>query len=339
MKFRQEPLVSVITPVYNGEPYLRECIEGVLAQTYSHWQYIIVNNCSTDRSLELAKAYAKVDSRITVVDNESLLDQISNFNRSATLIPKQAKYCKFAFADDLLFPTCIEQMVQIAELDPEVSIVSCYVTDGVSVPSKGVRLGTNSISGREACRLYLLHGVSPFSSFNGLLFRADVVRRRYPFQNYNDGFFEDADVCFDILRNSKLGFVHQILAFHRSDNVATFAKIEAFNPWLLTELLFLHRYGGFYLSSAEFERRWNEKTTEYQLFLARSVLVKQDSAFWKFHNRGIEQMGPALNKSGVAWKAVLLLLDRALNPKASIEKMFAKFVERWRSHVSAESKG
>jgi glycosyltransferase involved in cell wall biosynthesis len=47
MTLWQEPLVSVVTPVYNGEIYLRECIESVLNQTYTHWDYTIVNNCST----------------------------------------------------------------------------------------------------------------------------------------------------------------------------------------------------------------------------------------------------------------------------------------------------
>jgi hypothetical protein len=46
----EDPLVTVLTPVYNGEAYLAECIESVLAQTYSNWHYIIVNNNSADKT-------------------------------------------------------------------------------------------------------------------------------------------------------------------------------------------------------------------------------------------------------------------------------------------------
>ena len=49
------PLVSIVTPAYNEEKYLSTCIESVLAQTYSNWDYMIVNNCSADRTLAIAQ--------------------------------------------------------------------------------------------------------------------------------------------------------------------------------------------------------------------------------------------------------------------------------------------
>ncbi len=57
MNTSEQTLVSVVTPVYNGEDFLVECIESVLRQSYSNWEYIIVNNCSTDRTLEIALNY------------------------------------------------------------------------------------------------------------------------------------------------------------------------------------------------------------------------------------------------------------------------------------------
>ena len=52
-----DPLVSVVTPVYNGGKFLRECIESVLSQTYQNFEYIILNNSSTDDTLEIAEDY------------------------------------------------------------------------------------------------------------------------------------------------------------------------------------------------------------------------------------------------------------------------------------------
>ena len=69
MTSMDQPLVSVLTPVYNGEKFLAECIESVLAQDYQHWEYHIVNNCSTDGTLRIAQSYADKDPRIRVTTN------------------------------------------------------------------------------------------------------------------------------------------------------------------------------------------------------------------------------------------------------------------------------
>ena len=70
------PFVSIVTPVYNGAAYLADCIESVLAQTYTNWEYIIVDNRSTDSTPDIASAYARRDPRIRVHTNETFLDII-----------------------------------------------------------------------------------------------------------------------------------------------------------------------------------------------------------------------------------------------------------------------
>ena len=64
MSSRAEPFVSVVTPVYNGSPYFDECIRSVLDQTYDNWEYVVVDNCSTDGTLDLAHEYARQDRRV-----------------------------------------------------------------------------------------------------------------------------------------------------------------------------------------------------------------------------------------------------------------------------------
>src|SRR4029077_6844654 len=118
MASEAEPLVSVLTPVYNGEKLLAGCIESVLAQTYSNFEYIIVNNRSTDRTLEIAQSFAERDSRIRVHTNTDFLNVVDNHNKAFSLIPEQAKYCKVVGADDWLYPNCIAEMVKLAEQYP-----------------------------------------------------------------------------------------------------------------------------------------------------------------------------------------------------------------------------
>ncbi len=94
------PLVSVVTPAYNEEEHLAECIESVLAQTYTNWEYVIVNNCSTDGTMAVAEKYAAVDPRIRVLGNDKLIPAVANFNFTLRQISAESKYCKMVLADD-----------------------------------------------------------------------------------------------------------------------------------------------------------------------------------------------------------------------------------------------
>ena len=102
----QSPLlVSIGTPMYNN---VEECIESVRAQTYGHWEYVIVNNCSTDGSAEIARRFAAVDLRIRALDNQELLEPAElNHNHALRQISAASKYCKMVFSDDWLFPHCL----------------------------------------------------------------------------------------------------------------------------------------------------------------------------------------------------------------------------------------
>ena len=114
----ERPLVSVVTPIYNGEAYLTACIQSVLAQTYPTLEYVIVDNCSTDRSLEIANGYADIAMRIRVVSNSRCLPMLENWNHALRQIDPSSRYCKVLHADDLMFPDCVERMVEVGEAHP-----------------------------------------------------------------------------------------------------------------------------------------------------------------------------------------------------------------------------
>ncbi len=135
---RGRPLVWVVTPVHNGERYLAECIESVLAQTYDNWEYLVVDNCSTDRTSEIVRAYCQRDERVRLERNSEFLPMIANWNRALRMIPRAAKYCKVVHADDALFPHCLERMVEVAERHSSVAIVSSHALWGDEIRHREV---------------------------------------------------------------------------------------------------------------------------------------------------------------------------------------------------------
>jgi glycosyltransferase involved in cell wall biosynthesis len=84
----------VVTPVHNGEQFLAECIESVLAQTYEDFEYIIVDDGSTDASLDIMQAYARKDGRIRVERRGTSAGVIESHNIAFGFMSPMAKYCK-----------------------------------------------------------------------------------------------------------------------------------------------------------------------------------------------------------------------------------------------------
>src|SRR5438093_7806524 len=107
MDTREQPLVAVVTPVYNGEAFLAECIESVLGQTYTHFEYVIFDDGSTDASTEIALKYAQKDGRIRIERSPVCLGVMESHNAVFNLIAPAAKYCKVCSPVYLLFSECV----------------------------------------------------------------------------------------------------------------------------------------------------------------------------------------------------------------------------------------
>ena len=65
-----DKLVSIVLPTYNGQKYIKDAIDSVLAQSYQNWELIIVNDCSQDNTLKIINEYAQKDSRIKIINND-----------------------------------------------------------------------------------------------------------------------------------------------------------------------------------------------------------------------------------------------------------------------------
>lgn len=284
-----EPLVSVITPVFNGAVYLDACIESVLAQTYSHWEYILVDNCSTDETLAVAKRYAATDPRIKIYANSQFLPQIANWNHALRRISPNSKYCKVLHADDWLFPECLREMVAVAEHHPSVGMVGAYRLQEERVDLDGLKYPSTIVPGREIGRRHLLRQGSYFGSPTSLLFRADLLRARREFYNEANP-HADTEVCVDLMRHCDFGFVHQVLTFTRRHNEAETTRARHFNTFLPSGLYTLMRYGQDFLSPAELQEAVTARRRGYFWFLGRRMLAAlagrsrgRGFAFWMYH--------------------------------------------------------
>jgi glycosyltransferase involved in cell wall biosynthesis len=321
------PLVSVVTPVFNGAKYLRACIESVLAQSYGNWDYTIVDNCSTDGSLEIARAYAEKHSQITLQRNESFVGAIENHNRAVRSISPQAKYCKVLSADDWMYRECIEKLVDVAERYPSVGLVSSYAASAAGVRWGKLPLDREVFPGREAVRSYLLGAVDSFWTPSTVLYRASLVRSS---QSFFPGSAPSADLeaAIDCLKQSDLGFVHQILSFERIHDEATTAKVRELNTQLLDRLRILLEVGPHFLTPDEFERRKNEQLAVYYHELAVGIVNFRDEEYWSVHKQGLASLGYSLFDRRFVKALAAKILDLALNPKATAEKLVRRVKSR-----------
>ncbi|MCK3655751.1 glycosyl transferase family A [Pasteurellaceae bacterium Macca] len=98
MKEPQEPLVSIITPVYNSEEYLSDCVDSVLLQSYSNWELLLIDDCSTDNSINIIEMYANKDKRIKLYRNE--FNKGPALTRNLGLDNAKGEYIAFLDSDD-----------------------------------------------------------------------------------------------------------------------------------------------------------------------------------------------------------------------------------------------
>jgi glycosyltransferase involved in cell wall biosynthesis len=112
----KQPLVSILMTAFNREKYIAQAIESVLAATYKNFELIIVDDCSKDKTVEIANRYAQKDSRIKIYSNEKNLGDYPNRNKAASYA--NGKYLKYIDSDDFLYPYGLSIMVSRMEAHP-----------------------------------------------------------------------------------------------------------------------------------------------------------------------------------------------------------------------------
>ncbi len=106
---QEQPLVSVITPAYNASRFIGETIESVLAQTYTNWEMIIVDDCSTDHTVDIVKSYKKEDDRIKLFQLEQ--NSGSGVARNRAMDEAKGRFLAFLDSDDLWMPEKLSRQI------------------------------------------------------------------------------------------------------------------------------------------------------------------------------------------------------------------------------------
>jgi glycosyltransferase involved in cell wall biosynthesis len=313
------PLVSVLIPVYNGEEFIANAIGSVLRQTYPNFTLTIVNNRSTDRTREIAADFAGRDSRVRIHDNEKFLTVVENHNQAFALVSPDAKYAKILGADDWLFPNCLEELVRVADANPNVGMVTSFVLSGTRVAWDGLPDLRAVVPGRMVCRLRLLDGIKVFGGPSASLIRASIVREKRPFYptlNYHG----DNEAYLDLLRDHDFGYVHQVLSYNRKGEASrTTAYLDRVNSHPAADLHEMLTFGPVYLSANEYAVRLAQVTDAYYRSLARSLLEFRNREFWDYHLIHMKRLGVRVSYWRLALYACGFMVDALLNPKRTIE--------------------
>lgn len=120
------PKVSVVLPCYNGEKYLSDAIVSCINQTLEDWELIIVNDCSTDNTLEIAMKFASNDPRIKVINNESNLKLPASLNKG--FAEARGQYFTWTSDDNIMRPSMLENLSRCLDEKKDISFVVSYYT-------------------------------------------------------------------------------------------------------------------------------------------------------------------------------------------------------------------
>ena len=251
------PLVSVLLPVYNGEAYVREAIESVLAQDYPHYEFVIVDNASNDSTPAIIESYCD-DKRVRVIRNEATVPRLENFVKAFKSAAAESRWLKFVGDDDRLLAGCLTEMVRVAEAGDNVGLVSSQYYDGKRLVTGALPPEQELVDGPQFLRRLLLEPQTRETLFSpaSLLVAQQAYRDLGPFRT--DLLHADHELFYRVLNHYNLAFVHQPLTvsgYHScsgqaGSTAAGFTFVEAY----LIRYSNLNKYNKVKLTALEVEK-------------------------------------------------------------------------------------
>ena len=192
----EKPLLSIIVPVYDVENYLQKCIDSILAQTFTDFELILVEDGSPDNCPALCDAAAAKDARIRVLHQKN---GGLSAARNAGLDAARGEWIGFVDSDDYIAPEMYEAMYQAAQnTGADLALCDYAEVDEAGVPcqSMHVRLGKKDFTGRELLKNATDSMIQP--AWNKLYRRAVFAQLRYPEGKLNEDLFLIPKICLQI---------------------------------------------------------------------------------------------------------------------------------------------
>ena len=234
------PKVAILTPVYNGETYLRETLQSVQDQTYPNLIHIVIDNASTDTTAEILADFTNGVVPVHTVRHTDLLPQMENWNSAIDAIPDDAVWFRTLCADDTIHPDAIAKTVALGESDPEIGLVGCKrdingaIHDPLWPKDKAV------FDGKTALKRFFENKGMIMGPH--VLIRTAAIDKQTPFYDLVEN-AADTDAALRVLTDWKMGFVHEHLAFTRvHDTTVTELEVSPMKLHLFDWYLFLRRY-------------------------------------------------------------------------------------------------
>ena len=234
----KNPLVTIAIPVYNGEKEICEAIASVLNQTYTNFELLVLDDCSTDLTLEQVGTFD--DVRIRVVESSHNLGYSGNFNRAVEMA--SGKYLKILCHDDVIKPQCLELQVRCFEQDLNETIALCSGRKNVVnplrknvFPSQGYGGRSRRINGLVAVRKCVRSGRNLIGETSVALVRTDLIRNIGSFQTK---YTLDLNMWFRLLRNNDFYYINEVVSEFRilkTSGTAHQSKTQAAQTIALSE--------------------------------------------------------------------------------------------------------
>lgn len=199
----KRPLISIGIPVYNGEKYLSFAIKSILTQTYKNFELILLNDGSTDNSLEIMNSFARNDDRIIIINDGQNLGLIERLNQ--LIILAKGIYFARMDADDIMFPDRIEKQLYELLNDKSIDLVH---SAAISIDASNKILGIKINSNPQKHPTKIIH---PTVMGKKIFFEENPYKKGY----YQ---MEDYELWHRTYKKNKFKYINKPMLFYRENS-------------------------------------------------------------------------------------------------------------------------